>query len=1601
MNTATPIASEEEQGKESYWNRVLTGDPETVPSEVVQQAGADDADATDEENTYNLLSIINRSWYADHSPGVYRDGILVSWDDMRRDLANNLGVADDEREVFTALADEKEKEERRRLARDTYSRAYRAALTGADAPAPDDTASPEDRARLQAICRQAAQDAERHLARVAPLVDRVAEGMDYFIGAEQEILPNMTMATISPRLYAAYPSLATTCLALSHMKDADRRLLYYLAAEKARKRAGVEKGKQESLFSLSRRSLQRGVVDLQSGIVQGVGHIGVAAGRRLVKELNSPVLNIAADTAEGSLLVLDEMREAAQQEALPLELDEGATLAEHYFVEAMHNVPAAALSCCGGVGFGVLAFSGMGQSVAEARRRAPENSQELQLLAGAVGGCVQAGIYALMGRVGGRVLEQNLTAFARAHGKGVGAYSLAGLRSLAGVSAESAKLLLAGKAAQATELGAQELAAQLEGAASNINWQEFGDNMTDIEVNMREAAVNLPFVLMGAGKASLHHFRCRSQLLSPDGPAAEWGLKPQELERIAAEPDAVRSSEMMREAIRRSPRWNDAETLIPLVHRVLNLFHTQQFRPVYSTGELCDFLQMPSDFGEGVKPTAPPPARRTLPDNLAQNDEWTAHAKPREPLHLPQELPPPEKTAQCEAIVQQGAEDLRMLSYRRLLSAQAAGELATGKKALAPAEEMKREVAENVGRALVRCAQGELTLRVLMDLEARLMGDKPLSNIVRHYMLPRMAAYDDFATSGAEPHLAKQMAVLGTRRWVETLYGVMPRCTAFRELLTEGLSPAQAFAELSQRYFGSPPLTVPAEAESNAVRFARYSALTGREAESAVGPDGVTRWRARRPDGSYTPWHTTAERAVNDVVGNASLMFGGYLSTKGTNAMRPEAFSNFDQLGALAVQELGREWFGCATGWVPGVLPERLNRSMRGYRRGDGVTPILQKEERGPQQYTADLYSVLNPLSMMQARLMAYWRGQMEGGSMSAVDVMDFLQAHGRLTTKERWAIKSIAPGRSYYPPGGPRVIIPPNYPAMHNALAGRMAQYMTEYLVQHPDAVPLPDSVHRWLGYATMMPPYEQPKITQDRQSRQVGKKMERIGVDSNRLAALKVKQWAEVCRNQQQKVTPLTEQFFREHLQAAFTLPPQQQMEQGWAFHINGEQALSVTGHAFRRLLMDPGKELSRLTPEDLSFLEPTLATVCRDFPPPSASGEAPQNLPAAALRNLAEVLAEHPELHEYAPATDRYRVQHMQVKPFPELQDPGSFVTWATRDTRMQGGYTLETNAAMPEWMRTDPRAIPALHTLHALRWSAVDGPRATPWGILSAQGLIGGAYGRNPDSFPGWSSRPGLQNILRILDEAYTEGCGEPVSVCGVPLRGIDFREMDMRVLSNITVYKHPEVAGACFRLMPGEPELPSFKLSEPYLVKSYDGILCRGVGGIQAEELKAGSPPPESYAEPLRTFVRTRFQSCSEQKAYENTHAATTRAVEDMLDLGERYAGAQPDAFLSFSLQEGVCRLCEDTGFSYFLEGQGPQELSPGQARAVAWVQTMVEALGKPTEETLRAFSEACAEIRRKDELRTELIEIFNCERDPAEPVRRRRRYRPRSRYRRW
>ena len=54
-----PATTEEE--KERYWQRVLTGNPETVPADVIRQACADDPAVPEDENTYDLLTGINRS----------------------------------------------------------------------------------------------------------------------------------------------------------------------------------------------------------------------------------------------------------------------------------------------------------------------------------------------------------------------------------------------------------------------------------------------------------------------------------------------------------------------------------------------------------------------------------------------------------------------------------------------------------------------------------------------------------------------------------------------------------------------------------------------------------------------------------------------------------------------------------------------------------------------------------------------------------------------------------------------------------------------------------------------------------------------------------------------------------------------------------------------------------------------------------------------------------------------------------------------------------------------------------------------------------------------------------------------------------------------------------------------------------------------------------------------------------------------------------------------------------------------------------------------------------------------------------------------------
>ncbi len=295
----------------------------------------------------------------------------------------------------------------------------------------------------------------------------------------------------------------------------------------------------------------------------------------------------------------------------------------------------------------------VGESVAAARQLAPEGAQQLQLAAGMVGSSIQASIYMGMSKLGGRMLENSIARFARASGTGARGYSLAALDSLKGMSVQSASLLAAGKLADAADKGAQELAARLGGTASTLDWKAYGDHVQDIELNMREAAMTLPFVLIGSGRVALRHFRSPRSVLGDGHALEDWGIPPETRKRIMEEKNIDRQGDLLREALTGSRRWS-APGFIFEAMRALRLLNTDYYQGFRDRQVVADFLRLPSQGAQVPRPplveyspkneaevraleakhcTGNPEARQRLGDALQLWDEWwqKAHLLKRVP----------------------------------------------------------------------------------------------------------------------------------------------------------------------------------------------------------------------------------------------------------------------------------------------------------------------------------------------------------------------------------------------------------------------------------------------------------------------------------------------------------------------------------------------------------------------------------------------------------------------------------------------------------------------------------------------------------------------------------------------------------------------------------------------------------------------------------------------------------------------------------------------------------------------------------------------------------------------------------------------------------
>lgn len=623
---AEPPPTNREQ--QQYWQRVLTGDPATVPQAVRDRAGANDPGLSPEQQVYTLCSSINRSWMADHS-GRSREDILHNWKQLRSNLAQELEVADDEQEVYVGLSLRESDAPRRETARRIYEQAYMSGLQGHDTGVLHPVADSMNDADLWQARVLAAHAYEKGLAQREswlPMAQTLTKGLDLFAAIEEDTFS-------APRVFASMPSLARAVDAMSRMGAEERSIVMYLTrqqAEQAREASG-DTPEDEWLLSRAQRAVRRGASSMGFGLWQGIGHMAVglqkAAGDMLGGELGREQLEYAAERDQ-RLQVLHDIKNMAQQEVYPL-LPEDSTLAERMFIDAAQATPAALVAFCGGAGFGALTLSGMGESVAEARRRAPEGSQQMQLAAGVVGGAVQASIYVGMSRIGKKLLEQSIGNFIRARGGNLGDYSLAGLKATAGITAEGVKLMLAGKAASATELGVHELAAQVSDTASNIDWQQYGDDMLNVEYNMREAAATLPFLLIGAGRASLRHFSSPDSVIGSGRKLLEWNVDKKTVDAIVQETNVDVRSEMLRDAVRQSELWQNPQNHRVDIMRAMSLLNTNGrilFRDMDSVSE---FLNWEPRFASATPPVETPAPKKVASrtrQGLQLREDWERNA---------------------------------------------------------------------------------------------------------------------------------------------------------------------------------------------------------------------------------------------------------------------------------------------------------------------------------------------------------------------------------------------------------------------------------------------------------------------------------------------------------------------------------------------------------------------------------------------------------------------------------------------------------------------------------------------------------------------------------------------------------------------------------------------------------------------------------------------------------------------------------------------------------------------------------------------------------------------------------------------------------------
>lgn len=913
--------------KDAFWRRALTGNPDTVPEDLRRRCGADDISRPAEEQEYELLSTLNRSWLADHSD-ISREALAEDWATHRAALAEQCRVADDEGEIFGALSEKQELDERQKAMQTAYEEAYMAALKGNTPP----EAKENEASWASAVRRRATQDATERREALSETAGKVAKLLGRVQLLEKEPWESL------PQL-KNLPMLTQLVDELDAMDAETRRELFVVAGSMAPPE--VKDDDTDSLLVGMWRSARRGANDLAQGLTQAAGNLAVGALAAADYVAPESGAGAASRHLDKTLQLVEKLRSYAKESTYPITLQHEPAFWETLAMQTSEAMPAAALSFCGNAGMALSAAGGLGAQVAELRQEMPEGSLTAQTAAGVLALGVQAGASVMLNRIGAGVLARTLGKYAKPKAER-GFVAL--LRKVsAGIGEISWEALKDSYLGQLSSKVANMALSLSESVGDAVNWQDYGEDIESIQKAATLAALNLPYILIGAGHVSLHHFRNPHAVAGDLMQLEAWGVPEPMRKLILAETDPVRKGDLLYKGLHSGTRWGGLG-FMEQAARALRLLHSNDFHPFESMENIRDFLHMKGDTAGESKAPLP----RSTKDKAQEVQELAEIHAPGEDVSDVEKVLPllrisqewmqqgfrnkvkdyprlrdwmsnnltrlgdfSVETAQKRREALQFTVDyLDALSYRFLLNSTSFGTMrfsgSTPEQIVRETEALRRKLFGKVAESVLVRAAGaseeaadDVFGKFVTDFYTKQRFASGHSSWLR-YVSPKnlaelhiRALSDRALRRGAElrrgsPELQEAYwMVQGLHYCTQALSRLLPHLPGFQAALSRSMTSQEAYAHMLTRELGDRlprsdwyPQHLTEDVTDHAAVAAKhqemaekYRKLTGLVPEQGEDAYGNPLWRILCPDGHYTHWHGSEADCINELAVSSRMRY--------------------------------------------------------------------------------------------------------------------------------------------------------------------------------------------------------------------------------------------------------------------------------------------------------------------------------------------------------------------------------------------------------------------------------------------------------------------------------------------------------------------------------------------------------------------------------------------------------------------------------------------------------------------------------------------------------------------------------------------------------